>query len=590
MACCTEFQTECLKVVNIAYLNSFIGTNIQNSSGVAVQANLNALTPEKRRNDYCPTYAELTANTGTILIPKWSQNPTTPRDDTDGIVILGSYTNDQVVRQQDLMVRYTRFNSLSISSDKTTSLSECGDSTNLTLTYDYVRYSKYMKIEDCGVETTSENIDGACSDITWKSIYGSIADCSVYSIGKNGSFSANSRTDRISATTTFRTATKNSNSIDITQKALTGSYESYVSGWTTPTGIKAGSCVASPSSKKIESCYGGVVAINAVGTYDIYGKFKWVDSCGTVYENTQDQKMSSGETPLSQTYTFAYSKDCSTLDDDYTETKELTISYGGQSCSHTFTATCVSCKEPPKPEDCCKVFGSTTVYCSGSTTYRIAECGEPEECRGVIVDGSVQAIPASGNTPGDANYDASYVNETARFVVEIYNNATAAEMNIGKQEDFSKVFTRNPDEIYSSTTRFDTVGPSTASVTTRESTYYGMGKEGYYNHSRCTAAILQWRSLGSKPEDAPVCVKEGEDCGWNTYNSCPSPGTGTGPCCRTDYDHSAAMMAPLTQIGYIFPRNNSGADRVFVVWWVPPGSTDYRMCPSSLNIFPQPHN
>ena len=584
MACCTEYQTECLKVVNIAYLNSFIGANIQNSSGVAVQANLNALTPEKRRNDYCPTYAELTANTGTILIPKWSQNPTTPRDDTDGIVILGSYTNDQVVRQQDLMVRYTRFNSLSISSDKTSGLSECGDSANLTLTYDYVRHSKYMNGE-CIVESESAKTNGACSDITWKSIYGSVADCSVYSIGKNGSFSANSRTDRISATTTFRTAAKNSNSIDITQKALTGSYESYVSGWTTPTGIKTGSCVASPSSKKIESCYGGVVAINAVGTYDIYGKFKWVDSCGKVYENTQDKKMSSGETPLSQTYTFAYSKDCKELDDDYTETKELTISYGGQSCSHTFTATCVSCKEPPKPEDCCKVFGSTTIYCSGSTTYRIAECGEPEECHGVIVDGGVHPVDAGGSSP---DYDTSYVNASAKFIVEVYNNASAAEMNISQSEDFSKVFTRNPDEIYSSTTRFDTnVGP----VSTEESNYYGWGKEKYFNYSRCTAAQMQWEAAGSKPEDKPACMCDGCKCNWSYYEThCPNPKpSSTDVCCKQDYDHSPAAMENLISIGYKIKANNTGADRVIVVWWVPPGVTDHRSCPSALNIFPQSH-
>ena len=99
-------KTDCYKVVNIGYLKSLIGSNIQNSNGEVV--NVNTTQPDT----YCPTYSELTGGT---LIPNWSQG-STPRSDRDGItvnstaVLGGAYKTNQLVDRKDLGVKYTRFN------------------------------------------------------------------------------------------------------------------------------------------------------------------------------------------------------------------------------------------------------------------------------------------------------------------------------------------------------------------------------------------------------------------------------------------------------------------------------------------------
>ena len=90
MACCSEFQTECLKVVTIGYLNSFIGSNIKDTDGTVKTA--------AGDSTYCPTYGELT---GGSLIPNWREG-SSPYLDIDGIVITGSFASNQLVRQKDL--------------------------------------------------------------------------------------------------------------------------------------------------------------------------------------------------------------------------------------------------------------------------------------------------------------------------------------------------------------------------------------------------------------------------------------------------------------------------------------------------------
>ena len=136
MACCQELQTECFKVVNIGYLKTFIGDLIQNNSGETVHIDETIWN----NSGYCPTYQELTRSTNPV-IQNWKQDTSTPNKDTDGISISGTYRNDQLVRQQDLSVKYTRINKLEIARNGSTNISACGG--NATLTYDY----KYARMK-----------------------------------------------------------------------------------------------------------------------------------------------------------------------------------------------------------------------------------------------------------------------------------------------------------------------------------------------------------------------------------------------------------------------------------------------------------
>ena len=97
-----NYQTECLRVITIGYLKSFIGNEVQNSSnGSSIHVNYSDDT-------YCPTYAELTGGT---FIQNWQQG-STPNGDRDGIVVnatctgTGSaYANNQLVNQKDLSMK-----------------------------------------------------------------------------------------------------------------------------------------------------------------------------------------------------------------------------------------------------------------------------------------------------------------------------------------------------------------------------------------------------------------------------------------------------------------------------------------------------
>lgn len=360
MACCSEYQTNCLKVVTIGYLKSIIKDGstylIQNSSGSGVDVNLNALPAAKRDDTYCPTYSELT---GGSLIPNWSTG-STPNGDTDGIYVnptstVGTgYAANQVVVQKDLQVKYTRFSSLSISAAKTAGFSECGDSTTVSYTHKYVRYTKAMN-DSCNIPSSpssSEVSDTTCSELSWHTTYGSVSNCTTYTIPKNGSVSANSRTDSVYASVVFRGSTKNSNTLSMTQNALTGAYNTEVSG-SYRKDRKSISCTYSPSGLKVygtnsgENCYvNSTVSVVGTGTYDEYRTYAWKENnCDVVHWNiTQERKVTADATESagSDSYTFNYSTGC--CDTSSTSTKTLSLTYGSKSCSATFTAVCNSCE------------------------------------------------------------------------------------------------------------------------------------------------------------------------------------------------------------------------------------------------------
>ena len=348
---CSDYQTECLRVVTIGYLKGFIGSDVQNSTNGSPMS-----ISDSYLNTYCPTYSELTGGT---IIQTWSQG-STPRSDRDGITVnqtwaggSSGYAANQLVDQRDLGLKYTRFNNLSISrTDNGGNISECGGSATLTYTYNHSRYTKGMN-NSCVTSTSSSNVNSPCGEITYHATYGSVSNCTSYSIGKNGSFSAASRTDNVYASTTFRGATKTSNSINIYQKPLTGSYSKEKSRWETTTGV-----TATATSQTSFDCNGGTYSARGTRHYNVVGRYAWVDSCNVEYSQTQDRNISTNQSQdLGVSSGTFKSYDCCVT--SHTETQRITFSRDGYSSpTFTFTQTCSDCSS----SDACKPKCDGVVY------------------------------------------------------------------------------------------------------------------------------------------------------------------------------------------------------------------------------------
>ena len=317
-----------------------IGDLIQDSSNGSV------IHISRTDDTYCPTYSELTGGT---IIQTWSQG-STPKGDRDGIVVSssailgGNYASNQLVDQKDLSLRYTRFNSLSIARSGSGNISECGGSATLTYTYNYKRYNKYMN-DSCVTASSESTVDSVCGELGYHTTYGSVSNCTAYSIGKNGTVSASSRSDSIYADVTFRGTNHTSNTVTITQNALSGSYSTYVSERTVTTAV-----TASRSSAYEFGCGGGTYSATGTRYYNTYTTYKWKDSCGTEYsDKTQERQTSTGSTQSlgSKSGTFG-SVTCPTK--DCSGSASLSFDYDGYSDSVSFIRTgSNSCEEPEPP-------------------------------------------------------------------------------------------------------------------------------------------------------------------------------------------------------------------------------------------------
>lgn len=336
---CSDFQTECLRVVTIGYLKDFIGTYVQNST------NGSPISIQRSDDTYCPTYSELTGGT---IIQTWSQG-STPRSDRDGITVnqtwaggSSGYAANQLVDQRDLGLKYTRFNTLSIARSGSGEISECGGSATLTYTYNHARYTKGMN-NSCVTSTSSSSVNSPCGELTYHTTYGSVSNCTSYSIGKNGSFSASPRTDNVYATTTFRGTTRTSNSVDIPQKALTGSYSREKSRWETTTGV-----TATATSVTSFGCAGGEYSARGTRHYKVTGRYAWVDSCNVEYSQTQDRTISTNQLQDlgQQTGNFSVHDCC---DGSYSTSARLQFSRDGYTANVDFSQNCADCSSSCLP-------------------------------------------------------------------------------------------------------------------------------------------------------------------------------------------------------------------------------------------------
>lgn len=284
MACCSEYQTECLRVVTIAYLKSFIGSDIQNSSGAAVSIS-------RTDDTYCPTYGELTNGS---IIPYWSQGGT-PNGDRDGIIVnpiwvgdgVTRYRADQLVDQRDLSMMYTRFKSFSVNASPrcSTEIDECGGLSTLEFFHKYTRYTQSMT-NGCATASTSatcitttsvEVSDTANSEVTWTTSCAwanpNQTTLVVTVDTQPATRTAPARSCTVTGNVRFR-GTDHSDTVDICQKKLTGSYSIY-------SGTNYYDLTVTASTTSPIGCCGGDYGLDGTGYY--YDRYLWKDSCGRVY-------------------------------------------------------------------------------------------------------------------------------------------------------------------------------------------------------------------------------------------------------------------------------------------------------------------
>jgi len=386
MNCCSEFQTECLKVVTIGYLKTFIGNNIQDSNG-------NIVTISQSDDTYCPSYTELTNGS---IIPSHVQG-STPNSDVDGVIISTAttpYSGTQLVDQRDLSIIWTRHNGLNISASST-EIGACGGTSQLSVANTYIRYKKYMN-EACEIPSnpsSSTVSDTSTSELTW---YKELADATintttlVYSLPKNEDETTPIRYDHISAHTVFRTAVKGSNVITMTQSETGGDYTEHDAYYYITTAATA----EATTDTTFVSCgaitYGAKFTLNQ----DRWETRHWKDSCGTedptrtkdfnvgptastVYSSVT-RNWSAVECPVSS------SANSDTIAFTYTDPKTSEVFNGSVNFSRTCTQSCCSSYEyritSPTPSDVtgidnCGVQGNFIV----TMQYKCADGGMPSE-------------------------------------------------------------------------------------------------------------------------------------------------------------------------------------------------------------------
>ena len=392
-----NYQTECLRVITIGYLKSFIGDEVQNSSnGSSIHVNYSDDT-------YCPTYAELTGGT---FIQNWQQG-STPNGDRDGIVVnttctgTGSaYANNQLVNQKDLSMKYTRFRTFTIGHTGSP-VDECGGNVSISYTHQYTRYNKSMA-NDCTVSTTSATAsDTANNEISFSAgcgwVHPQVGTSSVDAQPSNRTAAARSCT--VTGSISFR-GTSHSDTTTVSQDALTGSYSNYEGRHYTSVTARA------TTSTSFTGCGSHSFGASATGYY--YDRYEWKDSCGHVYHSSPYDDINGSESAGSQSGSFS-EVSCPTT--TCNESKSLSFSYHGHSDSVSFSRTgsnSCGCSKPTVWEDydCTAHPGETltvngTAYtncsqdaqgncnCTTASTSMTVSCPSGCDCNSLTVENGI---------------------------------------------------------------------------------------------------------------------------------------------------------------------------------------------------------
>jgi len=396
MACCSEFKTECLKVITIGYLKDFIGTNIHSST------NDSPLSVNYSDNTYCPTYSELTSGT---LIQNWQEGET-PNGDRDGIEIGGSYAGNQLVNQQDLSMKYTRFKTFTLTHSNGI-ISECGGNITIGYNHEYTRYTKNMNgtceinSVNATVTDTKDNEVNLSADCSW--VHPQIGTSTVDAQPKSRTASARSCT--VNGSVVFR-GTSHTSDFSVSQNALTGSYSNLEGRHYTGVTSRA-------TTSTSFGCDGGTYSNTGTGSY--YDRYEWVDSCGNIYHSSPYNDVNGTESAGSKSGTFSKVY-CPT--ESYSTSDTLTISYHGYTSSDVFTQSCsqscgecqdytvwdeYDCDEHPGETitvngtayTCSYVDGECT--CTSASTSMTVECPGEASCSIDITSGS-EDLPSSGGS------------------------------------------------------------------------------------------------------------------------------------------------------------------------------------------------
>lgn len=348
MASCCTGVTECDQVITIGFLNSFIGSDVQDSNGAAQTAAGNS--------DYCPTYSELT---GGSLIQNWEQG-TTPNGDKDGIIIGGSYASDECVRRSDLSMKFTRFKEFSISAASTT-LSACSASTTISYTHKYDRCERKINsaCEAAAADSCTAVNDTQNSEVTLTSSNTNFTlNGFTVNVPKNnpsGNGRSNSRNTTITGKITFR-GTDHTATVKITQSGLSGKYVYYYSDYSITN--KRTVCTGSTFD-----CSGGDYKAQALQTRTDWDVYNWKDNCGENYYSDTSGTNYTSYTQTAYTYSGSFSDksgECGTWEDS--------ASWAGYGTGCSWKQTCAEC-------DCEDYTSwgegtySGTVPCSGGTVY-----------------------------------------------------------------------------------------------------------------------------------------------------------------------------------------------------------------------------
>ena len=342
---CSDYQTECLRVVTIGYLKSFIGQS-GSSSLIKDSSNENVSKLISRTDDtYCPTYGELI---GGRIIQNWKQGDT-PNGDRDGIVVnstwaggSSAYTTNQLVDQKDLSMKYTRWKAFTVSSPSG-DISQCGGNKSVSYVHQYTRYNKSMN-SSCAVSTTSTTAnDTENTEVTW-------TGCNWISVNRSTLVATavrqpeTRRADRrccsVKGQITFR-ATSHTASTSICQAALGG-------GWNNYEGRHYTSVTVYPSTTSTFDCGEGSFSVPSTGFFFFF--YEWKDDCGTVYHSSPyDDRNGSEDGPSSSGSFGELVCDCESTQ---TKSKTLTINYHGITGSATFNQSCAACPDDPKCKPC----------------------------------------------------------------------------------------------------------------------------------------------------------------------------------------------------------------------------------------------
>lgn len=222
-------NTNCNKIVNVKYVKDFIGSDLKDNTGGTISVKY----PYSGTTALCPTYSDFD---GGYVVQKCSTGSTTARSNKDGINIrikIGEdYGTYQLIKQESLIKEYTRFNSFSISANKS-SLPGSGGTVNLSYSNKYIVHRVTMNSNCSTADTTGNTTDTQDTGVTWSTSVGSISN-KVLTVGANPSSSQ--RTITVTGTTSFR-GTSHTDTLTITQSAGTDCTKYEVTPYGPGTGI-----------------------------------------------------------------------------------------------------------------------------------------------------------------------------------------------------------------------------------------------------------------------------------------------------------------------------------------------------------------